>query len=210
MHRYILLLLALLILSAGCAKKADPDRVPDLETAHRLAERGQYDEARQEYRGVMNLADNSEAVARIMLYIAHTYEKEGEWLDASIEYEHYLLRFPDHSAADDTMIRLMEMYMEQIRTIDRDVNPARKAYSLAHRFYREYQSSPRTGEVQVMEQQAFEIIAEHEAYILDFYLRTKKITAAKTRLERIERDDPDFFATPVIQQQYRRLKELQK
>ncbi|MBB5020851.1 outer membrane protein assembly factor BamD [Desulfurispira natronophila] len=196
-------------LAAGCSKKADIDRVPDLETAHQLMERKRYEEARQEYRGVMNIAEDSNTVAQIILYIARSYEAQGEWLDASLEYEQFLSRFPEHAKADGVMIRLMEMYMEQIRTIDRDVKPARQTYTIAQRFYRNYPDSQRTGEVESMEADALATIVAHEAYILDYYLRTKRYGNAEVRLNRLQRDYPELYESDKIQKQNIRLQELQ-
>jgi outer membrane protein assembly factor BamD len=84
----------------------------------------------------------------------------------------------------------------QIDTIDRDTSGANNSIYAFTRLLRGYPDSPYTSDAKQRIQHARNFLADHEYYVISFYVRTKAYSEAEGRLEYLLRQYPDAEIAP--------------
>lgn len=186
------------------------DASSESQQARSLMERGKYEDARTALRSLSNSATDPMVVAGALLEIARSYELEKNWMEASLEYEQFISRYPDHPRADQAIENLIITLLKQSERVDVDITPARKAYSATFMFLENYSYSTRKDSVLQLQRDALDVIANHEIYVLDFYLRTNRTLPAQKRLKAALDVYPELAQNTKIETIKNRIEVLQE
>ena len=89
---------------------------------------------------------------------------------------------------------------KQIDRVDRDTSGAEQAIQLFGQLIRAYPESPYTNEAKARIKAAREFLANHEYFVVEFYLRTDKLKEAETRLKHILAMYPDSTIRPKAEE----------
>lgn len=116
--------------------------------------------------------------------------------EALVLYQEFEDRHPTNEAMPYVMYQKAMCNYKQIDRVDRDTTGAEQAIQLFGQLIRAYPNSPFTAEAKARSRAAREFIANHEYFVVEFYLRTDKISEAKARLKYILATYPDFDITP--------------
>ncbi len=116
--------------------------------------------------------------------------------EALVLYQQFEDRHPTNEAMPYVMYQKAMCNYKRIDRIDRDISGAEQAIQLFGQLIRAYPESPYTDEAQARIKAAREFLANHEYFIVEFYLRTEKLKEAETRLKHILAMYPDSGITP--------------
>ena len=122
------------------------------------------------------------------------------YAEALVLYEAFEERHPTNEAMPYVMFQKAMCNYKQIDRVDRDASGAVKAIQLFSQLIRAYPESPYVGEAKARIKAAREFIANHEFFVVDFYLRREKISEAETRLKYILANYPDTEIAPRAQE----------
>src|SRR5438034_10558728 len=111
------LVTGLLLSAGGCALwKAAPTPILPPEELYQIGEtelgNRRYDEARQNFRKIVERHPNSAYAARARFLVGEAFYREGEFDKAVREFEAFLAFFPQHQIADLVQFRLAMSYYE--------------------------------------------------------------------------------------------------
>lgn len=116
--------------------------------------------------------------------------------EALILYKEFEDRHPTNEAMPYVLYQKAMCNYKQIDRIDRDTTGAEQAIQLFGQLIRAYPESPYTDEAKARIKAAREFLANHEYFVVEFYLRTDKLKEAETRLKHILAVYPDSAITP--------------
>src|SRR5579872_1178234 len=132
-------LLAALLISTGCRKKAyenpitkdtqQPDKVL-FDTAIDDIEHGRYERARLTLQTLMNTYDTSEYLAKAKLAVADSWYREGGargLAQAEAEYKDFILFYPQMEEAAEAQWKVCQIHYRQMEKPDRDPTQAQRA-----------------------------------------------------------------------------------
>src|SRR3989475_11728760 len=115
-----------LLLSAGGCAWMKPAPIPILppEELYQIGETDlnnrRYDEARQNFRRIVERHPNSSYAARARFLVGEAFYREGEFDKAVREFEGFLAFFPQHQIADRVQVRLAISYYDQLEPVEQD------------------------------------------------------------------------------------------
>lgn len=118
------------------------------------------------------------------------------YLEAAILYKEFEERHPTNEAIPYVMYQKAMSSYQRIDSIDRDVTGARDAIREFEALIRAFPNSPYTQEAKARIKAATEFLANHDFYVVKFYLRTKKYQQAETRLNYLLDTYPDSAIAP--------------
>jgi outer membrane protein assembly factor BamD len=118
------------------------------------------------------------------------------YAEALVLYEAFEEKHPTNEAMPYVIFQKAMCNYKQIDRIDRDVSGAEKAVQLFSQLIRAYPNSPYTSEAKARIKAARQFIANHEFFVVDFYIRRNKISEAETRLKYILATYPDAEIAP--------------
>lgn len=130
----------------------------------------------------------------------------GRYTEALLLYESFESRHPTNESIPYIMFQKGMCNFKQIDRIDRDISGAEKAISLFRQLLKAYPDSPYVGEAEKRISAATEFLADHEFFVAQYYVRTKKYDQAKVRLRYLLAMYPD---APVFQQADELLKRIE-
>ncbi len=116
--------------------------------------------------------------------------------EALLLYQEFEDRHPTNEAMPYIMYQKAMCNFKQIDRVDRDTSGAEQAIQLFSQLIKAYPESPYTDEAHARIQAAREFLANHEYFVVEFYLRTDKPKEAETRLKHILAMYPDAAITP--------------
>lgn len=125
-----------------------------------------------------------------ILQRAEAYFRKDEPIEAQAEYQRFLDLHPLHPLADYAQYKLAMSSYCQIRTIDRDPEPAEKALTAFQKLLSNY---PKTAYAEPAREKSAEIqegLARHQVYVARFYYRKGAYPAAIARLQRVVEQHP--------------------
>ena len=111
--------------------------------------------------------------------------------EALVLYKEFEERHPTNEAMPYVMYQKAMCNYKQIDRIDRDISGAEQAIQLFSQLIRAYPQSPYTEEAKARIKAAREFLANHEYFVVEFYLRTDKIKEAEARLKSLLAMYPD-------------------
>ncbi|HEY5649095.1 MAG TPA: outer membrane protein assembly factor BamD [Nitrospiria bacterium] len=133
---------------------------------------------------------------QVILRRAEALFQRRDYVEAELEYRHFLELHPLHEWADYTQLKLALSNFRQFKSVDRDPGPVRKAIREFDRFLSLYPDSKYVEEARKGIAESREWIGEHELYVGRFYYKTKAYPAAISRLEGLLNDYPGHPGEP--------------
>ena len=118
------------------------------------------------------------------------------YLEALMLYTEFEERHPTNEAIPYVMFQKAMCNYQRIDRVDRDTTGAVQAIQLFKQLLRAYPASPYTAEAKARLKAAQEFLANHEYFVVEFYIRTAKFSQAETRLKYIMAMHPDAIIAP--------------
>jgi outer membrane protein assembly factor BamD len=107
----------------------------------------------------------------------------GHYMEALMLYEEFENRHPTNEGIPYVMFQKGMCNYKQIDRIDRDTSGAIKAIVLFKQLLKAYPNSPYTNEARSRIAEASDFLANHEYFVVEYYIRTAKLDQAKVRLQ---------------------------
>jgi outer membrane protein assembly factor BamD len=120
----------------------------------------------------------------------------GKYPEALVQYKAFEERHPTNEAMPYVMFQKAMCNYKRIDRVDRDTVGATESIQLFKQLLRAYPDSPYTAEAKAKIKAAQEFLANHEYCVVEYYLRTEKISEAQTRLKYMLAVYPDAAIAP--------------
>ena len=157
---------------------------------------GNYSAALKHFNEILNNYPFSPQAMLAELKAADCNYFMGNYEEALVLYKKFEERFPNNEAIPYVLYQIAMCSYQQIDTIDRDTSGATKSIRDFTRLIKAFPASPYTAEAKARIRAANEFLVNHEYLVVEFYLRTDKHLAAKTRLNYLINTYPDASITP--------------
>jgi len=163
--------------------------------------KGRTHTARKYFEQVTLREDAGELKDKATIAIADSYFEE-ETVDAYSEaisrYNSFLVFHAMHPMAPYCQYRIGLCFFREMDRPDRDVTPARSAKESFRRLIENYPSSEYVADAKEKSEEADNILAAHEIYIGDFYLRSGHFKSAKARYQQVLDTYPNYWNIPLV------------
>src|SRR5881628_1919013 len=196
------LVTGLLLLAGGCAwMKPAPTPILPPEELYQLGEtelnNRRYDEARQNFRKIVERHPNSSYAARARFLAGEAFYREGEFDKAVREFEGFLSFFPQHQIADLVQFRLAMSYYDQLKPVEQDQGLTVKAMDQLKKLVREYPDSRYASDALAKIDVCRGRLAQKELWVAAYYLENENNpVAARQRLEGVLKNYPRSLVIP--------------
>ena len=195
------LVIGLLLLGGGCAWMAPaPTPILPPEELYKIGEtelnNRRYDEARQNFRKVVERHPNSSYAPKARFYVGEAYYREAEFDKAVKEFEAFLAFFPRHEIADLVQYRLAMSYYDQMKPVEQDQALTQKALDQFKKLVKEYPQSRYATDGLAKIDKCRERIAQKELWVANYYFTQGNPSAARQRLELVLKDYPRTGVIP--------------
>lgn len=197
------LVLAMLATTVACGAGQPPPPPPGSIDADRylfdqgsaeLAE-GHWIQAREYFRRLVDTYPQSPHRADAKLGIGDSYLGENRLesrILAANEYREFLQFFPTHERADYAQYQIIQSYAGQMRSPRRDQSPTRDAKTEVDRFLRNYPNSDLRPEVEALQREVLDRLAEYEYRVGLFYHRQRNWLGAMMRFDYVRENYPNY------------------
>ena len=128
----------------------------------------------------------------VILKRAEAYYQNKDYIEAAGEYQHFLDLHPLHKWADYAMYKLGMSHFHQIRTIDRDPEPVRKALETFQKLLSVFPEVEYVEEAKLKIKACQQLLAEHQLYVGRFYYKKGSYPAAIERFNYLLQTYPDL------------------
>lgn len=105
------------------------------------------------------------------------------YVEALLLYEEFENRHPTNESIPYVMYQKAMCNYKQIDRVDRDTAGAIKSIELFNQLLKAYPESPYTSEAKARIKTATEYLADHEYFVVEYYVRTEKYDQAVVRLK---------------------------
>ena len=105
------------------------------------------------------------------------------YVEALLLYEEFENRHPTNESIPYVMYQKAMCNYKQLDRVDRDTAGAIKSIELFNQLLKAYPESPYTGEAEARIKTATEFLAQHEYFVVEYYVRTEKYDQAIVRLK---------------------------
>lgn len=123
------------------------------------------------------------------------FDKEN-YPEAIIEYQHFLDLHRVHTLASYAQFKLGESHYKMATTVDRDLEPVRKAIEAFEKLRKEFPGSRYEQEAVERTRACHDLLAQHAFFVGEFYYRRESYLAAAYRFEGILKNYPDMAVVP--------------
>jgi len=195
------LVTGLLLLAGGCAwMKPAPTPILPPEELYQLGEtelnNRRYDEARQNFRKIVERHPNSSYAARARFLVGEAFYREGEFDKAAKEFEGFLAFFPRHQIADLVQFRLAMSYYDQMKPVEQDQGLTLKALEQFRKLVKEYPASRYATDGLAKIDICRGRIAQKELWVATYYFNQGNPSTARQRLELVLKEYPRTLVVP--------------
>jgi outer membrane protein assembly factor BamD len=195
------LVTGLLFLAGGCAMlKSAPTPILPAEELYQLGEtelgHRRYDEARQNFRRIVERHPNSSHAARARFLVGEAFYREGEFDKAIREFEGFLAFFPQHQIADLVQFRLAMSYYDQLKPVEQDQGLTQKALEQFRKLVKEYPASRYATDALAKIDVCRGRLAQKELWVATYYFNQGNPSTARQRLELVLREYPRTLVVP--------------
>src|SRR5574342_1000614 len=200
--RYVRVVLpALLLLAGGCGwLKPLPTPILPPDELYSIGEedlaRKRYDQARENYKKIVERHPNSSYAARARFLIGEAHYREGEFDQAIKEFEAFLAFFPRHQIADLVQFRLAMSYYDQVKPVEQDQATTAKAMEAFKTLVREYPESRYAADALAKIDICRGRLAQKELWVAAYYINQGNPSAGRQRLEKVIADYPRTLVIP--------------
>lgn len=187
--------LASILVLSGCSKvseyfdftsDADLDlQVPSKTLATKGMEDynvGKYFTAIEYFEEILDRYPFSPEATLAELKAADCNYQMGRYMEALVLYKEFEERHPTNEAIPYVMFQKGMTHYMRIDRIDRDTSGAVESIKAFNQLLRAYPDSPYSAEAKGRVASAREFLANHEFFVVDFYVRTEEYEQAKKRL----------------------------
>ncbi|MCD6526471.1 MAG: outer membrane protein assembly factor BamD [Desulfuromonas sp.] len=188
-----------LIVLALCACSTTQPKQPQNKDAHYYLQQGEiafekehYPEAIEHWQKVRDSFTSPELTALAELKIADAQFNNDQLIEAIAAYEDFLKQHPGHSQTSSILFRLGNAHYKQILDEDRDQTATRNALATFEQVQANYPESVDPAKLTELILNCRDRLAANEKYIGQFYLKTKRYSAAISRLKKISSDYPEY------------------
>jgi outer membrane protein assembly factor BamD len=195
MRPIIFLLVILALCVSGCYDR----KLQEEKSATELMADGQKKFEERDYRSAITAYQRvtdwypfSEHVAAAELQTAESYYKLRQYTQAAAAYEQFANLHPRHPSTPYAMYQVGRCFFDQIYTIDRDQDNARKALAALNRFLERYPESEYADPARAHAKDCQRYIAANELLVAKYYFKNKNYKAAMNRFQGIIEDYPDI------------------
>lgn len=129
---------------------------------------------------------------QVILKRAEAYYEEKEFMEAIGEYRHFVDLHPLHQWSDYALFKLGMSHFRQMKTIDRDPEPVRKALETFEKLLSVYPQTDYREEAKEKIKDCREALAKHEFYVGHFYYKKTAYPAAIARFRQLLETYPDL------------------
>jgi outer membrane protein assembly factor BamD len=194
-------LLLLVLLGSGCSwLKPAPTAVMPAEELYELGEkelaRRRYEDARKNFRQIVERHPNSSFAPRARFLVGETYYRDGDFVKAVKEFENFLAFYPRHQIADLVQYRLAMSYYDQLKRIEQDQGLTAKALEHFKKLVKDYPESRYAPDGLAKIEICRGRLAQKELFIANYYFTQANPGAARQRLELILKDYPRTLVVP--------------
>lgn len=176
---------------AGCSWFNEPDREME-KSAQTLVNEGTSDYREGNYRDAIHSFTTlrdwypfSKYAILAELKIADSHYKLESYEEAIPAYKEFENLHPRNEAIPFVIYRIGMCWYKEIRSVDKDQTPAAKAMAEFQRLIDRFPQDPLSVKAAKKIKRCKESLAGHEAYVADYYLKTKQYKAALKRYESI-------------------------
>ena len=194
-------LAAVLLAAAGCTwLRAAPTPILPADELYRTGEsemaRKRYEEARTNFKKIIERHANSSYVPRARYLMGRAYHLEGEFDKGIKEFETFLSFYPSHQIADLAQYELAMSYYDQLKPIEQDQGVAVKALEAFRKLVKEYPESRYATDALAKIDICRGRIAQKEVWVASYYFNQGNTTGARQRLERVLKEYPRTLVIP--------------
>ena len=207
----ILFAVILLTLSfTGCHKQKGPKRAEPVELmtvselytkGEEFLKKGRTTSARKYFEQVTLREDAGDLKNKAMIAIADSFY-EDDTVDAYSEaisrYNSFLAFHAMHPMAPYCQYRIGLCYFREMDRPDRDVMPAKSAKESFRRLIENYPNCEYVGDAKEKTVEVDNILAAHEIYVGDFYLKSGHPKSAKARYRQVLETYPNYWNIPLV------------
>lgn len=144
-----------------------------------------YNSARQGIEELEKLYPDSPHIADARLAYADTYYRQGEYVDAIVQYQRFLDFHPRNKLADKAQYRMAMSYLNQIPNYEREQTFTEKALATFEQLLEKYPDSPLVLESQAKIKILKKQLAESIFNIAEFYYRNDSYAASIKRFRQV-------------------------
>lgn len=195
-HRgMLLMILAMAVLLSGCAwfGKDKPEKPAQqlVEEGVKAYDRGHYKDALEAFQQLRDWYPFSKYAILAELRIADAHYYLQEYPEAVTAYEEFERLHPRNEAIPYVIYQIGMCHFEQIDTVDRDQNSARKAMETFQRLIRQNPQDAYAKKAAGNLVTCIQSLAGHEFYVGEFYYKRKYYKAALYRFLAVINQYPD-------------------
>ncbi len=194
-HRYLLLILFCLVLSACGHSKAKDQKSAGayfLE-GENYFEAGHYNKAISSWEHVRDAFYSPELSMLAEMKIAEAYYKSEQYEEAAVAFSDFLDQHPNDYRTATVLYRMGLSYYQQILVPDRDQTSTQKALKSFQEMVKRFPDDPQAKEARNLILRCKTRLAEHEVYVGRFYLRIDQYQQAIDRLEGVLKSFPQYY-----------------
>ncbi len=187
-------LLALFSLS-GCAWFSSKDTRP----AHELAKDGMEEYKKGNYKASIETFERlkdwypfSKYAILAELKIGDAYYRKEEYEDAGFAYAEFINLHPRNEAVPYVMYQIGRCSFDQVDTVDRDQDQARKALESFKKLVERYPEDSHAKKALPHINTCIKSLAGHDLYVGRFYFKSRYYKAALSRFRSVLTDYPDI------------------
>jgi outer membrane protein assembly factor BamD len=170
----------------------EPDSAQELAWAGMDAyESKNYKDAIEYFEDLRDLFPFSKYAILAELKIGDAHYKLEQYEDAVFAYEEFEKLHPRNEAIPYVIYQMGRCYFDQVKTIDRDQTPTRKALDTFTRLQKTFPQNEYSQLADEHIDKCIKSLAGHEYQIGLFYYRSNRYLAAQNRFKRVISDYPD-------------------
>lgn len=166
---------------------------------------GKYFTAVEAFEEILNKYPFSQEAILAELKAADCSYHLERYTEALLLYNEFENRHPTNESIPYVMFQKAMCNYKQMDRVDRDTTGATKAIELFKQLLKAYPDSPYTEEAQAKLAAATEFLANHEYFVVEYYVRTQKYDQAKVRLNYMLAMYPDTEIAPQAKEMLERL-----
>ena len=128
----------------------------------------------------------------VIMKRAEAFFDKEEYAEAVIEYQHFLDLHRVHTLASYAQFKLGESHFKMVKTIDRDLEPVRKALEAFEKLLKDYPGNKYQEEARDRIHACHDVMAQAHYFVGTFYYRREAYLAAAHRFEAIIKQYPEM------------------
>jgi outer membrane protein assembly factor BamD len=172
------------------------------EEGQRLNKKKRYEDARAQFKRLVDSFPNSEFLPQARLALADTYFEQGgtaHYVLAISEYRQFLSLYPSSPQSDYAQFRIADAYFKDRHGIERDQTPTHQALDEYQRLIDLHPESKLVPQAHARIGECRQALARADFLVGYFYQRTRQaLRSATRRYEALLTEYPDFSQTDEV------------